>query len=231
MCTSLLLVRMNPLQSYFAQLPVKKYSKGEVIIQQGASPQCAYAVKRGIIKIYNLTVNGEEKSITYSLANEIFPVCWIFSKTKQALFYYQAYTDCELYVLNKESFEHHLRFNPRFTRALLDKQMNWYVNSVLQINALEQTKASNKLLHTFRNLCLRFGKDVRTDLVVIEIPLTQQELANLTGLTRETAAAELKKLKQQKVIVSNSKYYTVDTTLLNNLLDDEYNPGIYVSAQ
>jgi CRP-like cAMP-binding protein len=92
----------------------------------------------------------------------------------------------------------------------------------MHIEALEQSKASDKILYTIHYLALFFGHDLRKDVVKIPLPITQQDIANLTGLTRETVGVELKKLLRLKIISRKDRSYIVLTGKLNELLDDEY---------
>ncbi len=216
---------MSSLRTFYDRFPITKVSKGEVILQQGETPEHGFAVKRGIIKITNVSGDGNEKIISFKITNDLFPVCWIFSKTNATLFYYQAHTDCELYTIDKEMIEHQLESEPEFVRSLLDKQVNDFISDSLQIDALAQSKASIKLLYMFRHLSLRFGRKMNNGFIRIQVPLTQSELASLTGLTRETTILELHKLKRSAVISSRHKYYTVNTDRLRNLIDDWYDPG------
>lgn len=217
---------MDALQAYLAKCPVRKVPKGRILVLQDEVPTRAYVVKHGTIKIYNLTSNGQEKSLSFSTEYELFPVCWVFSQTERALFFYQAYTDCEVYIIDKQDFTDYLEATPQLAYFLLAKQVEMYISNSLRVNALAQTKASSKLLCALRHLCLRHGKEVEKDRVHITIPLTQQEIANIIGLTRETTVLELNKLKKLKILVTDHKYYTINTRLLNERLDDEYNPGI-----
>ena len=51
--------------------------------------------------------------------------------------------------------------------------------------------------------------------------LTQQDLANLCTMSRETVSIELAKFKAKKAILEKSKFYTVNLPLLNQLLGDD----------
>lgn len=217
---------MSSLRTFYDRFPVAKISKGEVILQQGETPNHGFAVKRGVVKITNVSSDGSEKIISFKITNDMFPMCWIFSKTSGALFYYQAHTDCELYSIDKSAVEHLLKSDNEFTRALLDRQINSFISNSLQIDALVQSKASVKLLYMFRHLSLRFGRKMSSGFIRIQVPLTQSELANLTGLTRETTVLELHKLKQDQVISSRHKYYTVNISKLSSRIDDWYDPGV-----
>ena len=51
--------------------------------------------------------------------------------------------------------------------------------------------------------------------------LTQQDLANLCTMSRETVSIELAKLKAKKAVLEKSKLYTVNLPLLTQLLGDD----------
>ncbi len=96
----------------------------------------------------------------------------------------------------------------------------------MRINALEQSKANEKVLSTIHYLALRFGRDIRPHRVEIQLPLTQQDLANFMGLTRETASMELKKLQKKGVINYSNQRYIVNTNTLDSYLDEDYEFGV-----
>lgn len=222
-------LHVNELRSFYRRYPTVKFRKGETIVQQDELPKCVYAVKNGVVKVSNVSGTGDNQSISFEIVDDILPLCWAFSKSTRALFYYQAYTDCELYVIDKEAFEAHSKHDINFTHAMLTRQVSAHVGNMLQVDALEKARAYTKLLYTFRYFCLRYGRDIKKNLVKIYVPLTQQELANTTGLTRETTTLELKKMKKQKIISMKHKYYTVNTQRLNEKIDDDYSPGVQVS--
>lgn len=220
---------MSSIDDFLKDYPVKSVSKDDNILLQNTVPEKAFALKSGIVKIYNLTSDGEEKTILFTVQGELFPICWLFSKTEATLYYYQAYTDCELYVIDKEELTQRILEEPKLALLLLEAQTKWHVASMLHINALEQSRASVKLLSMFHFLGLRYGETVKPHRVKIRVPFTQHELANFTGLTRETTAIELKRLRDAGVVTSRQKYYFVNTNKLNDRIDDDYDPGIHIT--
>lgn len=205
-----------------------RFKKGEVILHQDEVPPATYVVNEGVVKTYNITAEGDEKPISFEVKNEIFPVAWTFFRAQRTLFYYEALTDVRLVVVPRQDFRVFLNSSTSAAYSMFDSYVGRYVGYTLRVHALAQSKAKEKLLHTLHFLCLRFGKDERPNKVKIGIPLTQQEIANFMGLSRETTAIELKKLEKQGVITYRHKNYRVQTDKLNELLTDEYNPGIRI---
>lgn len=220
---------MNALRSFYRNFPTVKFEKGEIIIHQDETPKYIYGIRKGIVEVYNLTSDGSTRNISFEIADDIIPVCWAFSKSTQALFYYRAHTDCELYMIKKQSFLQRLAESHSFAGAVLDRQMAAYVGTQLQVDALEKPRGYVRLLYVFRYFCLRYGRNTDDEFVKIQIPLTQQDIANFTGLTRETVSIGINRLREEGIISSENKYYAVDTKRLNDKIDDDFNSGIFVS--
>lgn len=210
------------IQKIYSKYRTTKYKKGDIILMQNIVPDSAYAIKNGIIRVYTTTsAECDERSISFVTKNEVFPICWLFSKTEATLFYYIAHTDCELYVIDKDNFLKDIVESPSASYALLDHTINDYVTKALQITALEQPRAIDKILHTFNYFSLRYGRQLIQDVVRITIPLTQKDIASFCGMARETVATELSKVRNKNIISSKNKFYTVNLTNLRAFTDDE----------
>lgn len=209
----------------YEQYPVRKFQKGEIILVQGEVPKSAYMIKKGVVKTYNLTAQGDEKPISFDIEGELFPVAWTFQKARFAQYYYEAFTDCEVYCIPPESYIDILKKDTELLFTEYTDFVSQHINNQMRINALEQSKAAAKVLYTIHFLCLRFGRDLRENTVQIELPLTQQDLANFMGLTRETTGIELKKLQRSGVLTYKKQNYVVRTDKLDELLDEDYDQG------
>ena len=176
-----------------------------------------------------MTSDGNKQSIAYEITGDIIPKSWAFSKTTKTLFNYTALTDCELYVISKDDFQSQIAYNLDFTKKMLDRTVVLLMGAKLKLDALEKPHAHLKLLYTFLYLCYQYGTKIGTDYVMIQVPLTQQDLADITGLTRETTNLELNKIKKDGIVNSDQKYYLVNIEKLNSKLDDNYKPDSSMS--
>ncbi len=213
---------MDVFKQFLERYRVQKFSRGEIILFEGEVPNCAYVVKKGVIKTYNLTSDGQEKPISFDVEMETFPVGWVFRKLRSTQYFYEAFTECSVYCVPRDDLLRFIQSNPKLLYTYLDYFVSRYLNYQMRINALEQSKAADKVLNTLYFLCIRFGQDVRKNIVKINLPLTQQDFANFMGLTRETTGIELKRLEKGGVITYNRQNYMVRTDKLNELLDEEY---------
>lgn len=197
-------------QSFLRKYPVKSYSRGEIVIYQGEVPTSAFVVKSGLVKTYNLTMGGEENVVSFDIASDMLPSSWIFKRSPSALFFYEAVTDTELYAIPRQDILQKIDSDPSFKDSLFNRYLTSYIAQSLHLNALEHSKAGEKIIHTLYYLSLRYGKDGKNGLVELQIPLTQQDFASLLGLTRETTGIELNKLKKNGVISFRKKFYAIN---------------------
>ncbi len=204
---------------FLNKFPVRRFQKGEMIVCEGLQPRKCYAVKSGFVKVFLTTKNGEEKAVSFQASHDLFPLTWIFGKTEVALYYYQAYTDCEMYEIPREELVAHAESDPSMFRRLFDYVLDLDIDLMQHIHSLEQAKASDKLMYAFSFLTRRFGKKMSNSKTKMLLPLTQQDLANFLGLTRETTGAQLKELQHKGIINYQQQEYVVHTERLRDMIE------------
>lgn len=217
-------------QSFLERHPVRTFKKGEIIIFQGEAPRAAFVVKSGIVKAYNLSVNGDEKPVDFYSAGAVFPGGWVYGKIPNAIYYYEAFTSsASLYAVKREEYMEFVKSQPDIMYKELDRYLTDQIGQSMRLNALQHSRASDKLLYTLHYLALSHGHKIATQVVEIDLDLTHQDFANLTGLTRETTATELNKLKHRGVIsYGKHKPYHLDLGKLMRLLNDQYIADVQV---
>jgi len=225
-------VATNYLNAYLERHQTRKFKKGEIIIFQGEAPRHAYAIKSGTIKAYNLSVNGDEKPVAFYQHDSLFPSTWIFNRTPSAVYYYEAFTpEVEVYLLDKDNLLSFIKKSPELIYQELEKLLTDQLGSSIRLNALQHSKASDKLIYTMHYLALTHGKAINDEDIEIDLDLTHQDFANLTGLTRETAATELNKLKKQKIIdYGKSIPYKLNLKRLMQVMNDQFISDIKLST-
>ncbi len=211
-------------EDFLKTYPTRTFHKGEIIIFQGEAPRSAYVVKSGTVKSYNLSTGGDEKPVAFYAEGTVFPSAWIYGKVPSAVYYYEAFTsDVTLYAINREEYVAFISKQPdllfeQFSASLLDD-----LGKSMRLNALQHSRASDKLIYTLHYLALSHGKQRAPQEIEITLDLTHQDFANLTGLTRETAATELNKLKHKGVIsYGKNQPYQLHVAKLNSMLNDQY---------
>lgn len=211
---------MNTNINIFDQFQTRRYKKGQLVLFQGEIPRFGFALKEGIIKEYDISKQGNEQITWLINKSEIFPFSWLMGSVPTVPFYYETVSDCELYIIKKEEYLMLLENNKSFLRDELNRQAMKENAQARRIAAILNPKAENKLLNTFHYLVESYGSSSGKNNIIINLFLTHQDFANLTGLTRETVTKELSKLKSASIIKQNNKRskYEIDLNKLNQLI-------------
>lgn len=194
--------------------------KNQIILYQGEATAQYHVIREGIVRAYSILENGTEVIIAMHGPGDFFPSSTsVNSEAIFSVFYYETMTDVlfESYTIDEFT---------EVRKELIDGQPNYwshrYLGALLHINALAQLTANKKLAHTLHYLAIRFGKELTGGVLIrIELKLTQQDIAALSSLSRETVNIELTKLKAQGLVTEKSKIYTVNLRALVKYIGDE----------
>jgi CRP/FNR family transcriptional regulator len=210
-------------QDFLSNYPLKNYRRGEIILFQGEAPRVAYILKSGTVKAYNISSSGDEKPIGFYGQYSLFPAAWVYGNVPSAIYYYEAFTDLSVYCVPPTEYQDFLRANPEIAYYELKRYVADEVGKTMRLNALQHSRASDKLIYTLHYLALSHSKSTGADTVELTLLLTHQDFANLTGLTRETTATELNKLKKAGVITYGKHTpYKITVAKLRGALNDQF---------
>lgn len=209
----------------------RNFSPGSIILYQGEVPQYACIVTKGVVRVYSISEAGDDQIVTFHIEGEFFPASWFFNKSPSTIFFYEALTACEIAFVKKSALDEHIYATPQNTRELIDYLATNYTASLIRVNALEQSKARLKIVYTLYFLCERYGVKNIKNTVTIPISLTHQNFASLIGLTRETTATEMSKLKKEKVISYDQQCYRVDLEKLMDIIGEDSFRGISITDE
>lgn len=220
---------LTQLQPLIKRSVLRKFSAGSTVLYQGEVPRSACIISSGIVRVFSISPQGDEQIVMFHIAGEIFPSSWIFGKAPSTLFFYEVSVDSEIAYCPREELLSFMMETPERAHALLDYFTTNYAASLIRVNALEQPKARDKLIYTLFYLCQRYG-NVSSATVKIPLNLTHQNLASLVGLTRETTAIEMSKLKKEHVITYKQQQYSIHTNRLLDVLGEDSFRDLSISS-
>ncbi len=193
---------------------IRSYAKRRTILFQGEIPRSVMVVQSGIVKVYGITTSGDQRTVTLLSAGDIFPVEWVFDRSRVSLYYYEAITDCTILSVAKTDFLPVLESNTALKDHIFQAYMAHYTSATMHIYALEHSHAQDKLVYILQYLVARFGEKQKDGLIRINLRLSHQDIAEMVGLTRETTAVELHRLKDKGLIEYQRFSYYVNVPLL-----------------
>jgi CRP/FNR family transcriptional regulator len=205
-----------PLSDIFEGEHGKKLMKGQIIIYEGDPITDLYYIRGGYIKVYNILSNGARTTIFIYGPEDIFPLRTVLSGSTAARYFYESMSEVELMSVSVQRFTSKIINNLEDAEQLI--KYTTYINEQFtqRIDMLAVNDAKRKVVALISFLVGKLGSDEAVS--HIELPLTQQDIADMCGLTRETTSIQLTKLRKSKVITSD-KDLIVDTAKMRKLRD------------
>lgn len=161
-----------------------------------------YYVKSGYIKMYNVTDNGEQRILLIFPTQYAFPIFpGIMTNPDYRLqYFYQAMTDVELYKLPVPEFSRLVGSNPDAAKLVLEYTTELSTVVIRRLGIIENRDANSKIASLLPYLVKVCGSEVKPGVYKLDLKITHQDIAYLTGLTRETISKEIKKMELEGIV-------------------------------
>lgn len=187
------------LKKFFSLYPKFKYKKGEIILRPEEAPQGIIYIKSGYVRMYQVFEDGKELTLNIFKPGSYFPMVWAFTDSAN-LYYYEAFTILTTHRASKAEVINFLKTNPETLIELTNRIIFGFTYLLSNIEKLLSSSACQRINSVLVILANRFGKPLRGRGTLITLSLTHEDIARLTGLSRETTSIEMKKLMDAKCI-------------------------------
>jgi CRP/FNR family transcriptional regulator len=195
----------------------RKYKKGQIIFFEGDVSDKFYIINGGKIKIFKYTKEGKEQ-ILYILSEGDF--IGYLSLLKKGRFDYnaEALEDVNVCMLTKDDFDKIVKRTPEISLRILESLHDRLVSLENLVQTLSTKDIETRIATILKNFAREFGKEEAKG-IVIEMPLSREEMANYIGVTRETMSRKLTSMEDDGIIelVGNKKIIIKDLQLLEEL--------------
>ena len=198
---------IDKLNTFFHTYKKQQFKKGEIIIRADDEPQGIYYIEKGLVRRYSITGNGEELMLNIYKPHAFFPMSWAISNIHNAHFY-EAMTEVIVWRAPKDDVLIFVKREPEIVYDLLRRVYIGVEGLWTHIEHLMSGNAYAKLLTALVIIAKRFGKQ-QQDSLVVDLKMTEKDLAAYAGMSRETASRELQILKQKKLISFEKGIITV----------------------
>lgn len=201
------------LADVFADSPTRTYGPGQLILHAGDPLNNTYYIAKGYTKVYDIIDNGESRIVLINGPGDIFPVATLLSRANQkTLFYHETFTHVSLKVMKRNKFDELIAQEPAATRILLRYFSRAQQKMLQRLQGAGNRMASGKVAKIFPYLIEQCGHQVDMDRFAI-LKVTHQDIADLTGLTRETVSTQIKALEKKGLLEQRKGYYLIDKSL------------------
>lgn len=180
----------------------KKMKKGETVFMQGDSADEVFLIKGGRIKLTKVLENGTELMLDFRKAGD-FVGENMFSEEGEYPVSAVCLEDTLTCGFTRSQFEELVLKYPTVGLQViktLSKRISWLTT---RVSNLAVTNIEDRLYRVLRNVAKEHGAKSAKG-VVIQFPLTHEDLSFLTGAHRVTVTRAMKTLKEAgKIILEN----------------------------
>lgn len=202
------------LRKRFGEHPKAVYAKGETIYGPLERPHFVALIETGFLKMYDITHDGKTNLLAIFKPGDIVPLAWAVDG-KNIESYYDAMGGVTVRQMPHAAFIEAIEQDTAFNQAILRQVVtNLRIHSNM-IKCLQFRTARERLIARLIFMARRFGR-VQNDVIIIEVPISQQDIADTLNMTRETASRELLHLAQKGFI--RFHYHEITVIRFDDLL-------------
>ena len=183
------------LDEFFQKTKLLFYKRRALILHPNDPPSSVFYIKNGYVRVYRISEEGEELTMTILKPKDFFPLTYGINKIVNP-YYLEAITPLELWRAPQEQFLDFIKNDQDVLYELTSRIIVRFDGVLTRMEYLMFSNAYMKVATTLLVCAKRFG-EVQGSNVVIKVPLTHRDIATLVGITRETTSLEMKKLENE----------------------------------
>ena len=186
-----------------------KMDKDSKIFLEGERAEEIFYIESGAVQISQETESGKELTMRICGPNSMIGEGSLFCQLTYNSMSAKVLESSNLYVLSRKSMEHLLTEQPMMMVEYLKwlQIENFKHQSRLRDLVLNGKKGA--LFSTLIRLTNTYGKPLVNGAIVINFPLTNLEIANLCGTSREMINRMLNDLKKHHILSFDKGYITI----------------------
>lgn len=178
----------------------KQVPAGQIIFYEDDIPQEVFILKEGIVKVYDIDEQGNEKILHLVKSPAVMPFAFFAGMDHPLRWFYATLTDCEFCVLPAAELQAMTHKDIALYEALTKSFVSDVHELLVRLSSLSKTSARDKVLAALRFLMVTHSTERRAQWWRVDFPVSHQLIADLCGITRETAAITMKELQGEHVI-------------------------------
>lgn len=184
-----------------------RYRQGDTIFQQGDAGQLLYLIQSGRVRVFVHGEDGQETSVILYGPGDMFGELAVIDDMPRSASV-AAMEDTVVLTLSRDRFREHTRRTPQLALNFMKSLSVRLRRSTQQVGSLTFLDVSGRLARKLLELATDYGV-AETDGVRINTALTQTDLAQLIGATRESINKVLGAFRRQGWVVTRQSYIVI----------------------
>ncbi|MEH7010074.1 Crp/Fnr family transcriptional regulator [Neobacillus niacini] len=187
---------------------IQKIKAGTVLFQEKDAVEHVYLLLSGTVALGRVHMRGKDFILKILNSREMIVEYQLFIHNPHYQFYGKTLSDCEILAIKKDHFEEFIMNDPDAMNAFVSWLSTSYLKAQMKCQDLIMNGKKGGLYSILIRLCNTYGI-MTEDGILIDLPLTHQELANLTYGTREVIQRALKELREKDIVSYDQQKFTI----------------------
>ena len=185
----------------------RSFSKDQVIILAEEEGDALFIIRTGQVKVSIVSEDGREVILSLLGEGAVFGELSLLDEKPRSA-NVVATKDAELYMLRRGDFLQLLHKVPKIAISLLSELASRLRKTDRKIEGLALLDVTSRISETLLVLADEQGEETSEGFHIANRP-THQQLANMSGTTRETVSRVLKRLEGQGYIICKGRTITI----------------------
>jgi len=185
----------------------REHTRGETVFEPTKQPRSVYLLERGLVRIYRLSPQGDEATLGYVRPGEVFGELGAFSSQPRESFA-QAVRPSHVLRVPREELRRILDEHPRIALCVTKQIGNRFKRIESRVESLVFRNLRSRVSHILLELAEDFGRD-EAGAQLIDLSLSQQDVATLVGATRQSVNLCLRELREAKLVHYRSRRFVL----------------------
>lgn len=178
---------------------LKSQSKNSYIYHQGDDSDVVCLLKEGRVKVGNYSEDGREVIKAIVQPGELFGEMGLAGEDKRTEFALTMKEDCTFYTINVKKLRAVMKRNSELSLRLIDRIGSRIRRTERRLESIIFKDSRTRVVEFIFQMAEKVGKTFG-DEVLLEHFLTHQDIANLTGTSRQFVTSVLNDLKRENII-------------------------------
>ncbi|MBV1708940.1 MAG: Crp/Fnr family transcriptional regulator [Erysipelothrix sp.] len=173
----------------------REYKKGEFIIHPLKAMQCLFIINKGKVKVLRPNIDGKEQILYVLTVGEFFGEQALFGKISEDIIV-EALEDSGICTISKAQFQALLQKMPQIAIKMIEVMSLRLSKMEELVESLGINSVDKRVFDLIEEFSLKFGRKTEQG-ILIQLPLSREEMANHLGITRETISRKLVKYQDE----------------------------------
>lgn len=199
------------LEEFTQHKTTNHYKKGQVIFYEGNQAYGLYCVYEGRVKLYKSGIDGRQQIVRIAGPGDLLGYRSLFADEPYHATA-EAIEDADICCIDKNAFFPVLTKNPALALNLIKKLARELRQAEDLATSIAQRSVRERMAELLLMLKEAYGKPTKQGGMRLDIHLSREEMAEMIGITQETAIRLLSEFKKEGLIDVKER----DITILNS---------------